>query len=264
MPQRPSRPLSRRIRPRPGRPARHTNSGIQPKARQDRRKPLNVKVLRRFFLPTWMTYYGFRHYIPFTARWASRDPIGEKGGLNIYCFVENRPGADVDFLGLDRVIVTRLTGHTELWVETWTDDCCRHTGWRKIHFAPRIDSIRNGAQAGGDLLLLRTALRRFAWVAATLFEGVVYIEDPSEAVQPEDRVPPKEGSTLFFSDCAADRKVLDSALAMKGNPPDYNTLFFNCRHFTRWLAPEGLTDRFYQEPSFTLNPIPDVHPTPKK
>ncbi len=100
MPARPSRPLSRRIRARPGRPARHTNSGIQPKARQDRRKPLNVKALRRFFMPTWMTYYGFRHYGPVSGRWPGRDPIGEEAGLNLYGALANDFASRIDFLGL--------------------------------------------------------------------------------------------------------------------------------------------------------------------
>jgi RHS repeat-associated protein len=36
-------------------------------------------------------YYGFRFYDPNTQRWPSRDPIGEKGGKNLYAFVRNTP-----------------------------------------------------------------------------------------------------------------------------------------------------------------------------
>jgi hypothetical protein len=35
-----------------------------------------------------------------TGRWPSRDPIGEEGGVNLYCFVENAPLRHVDRLGL--------------------------------------------------------------------------------------------------------------------------------------------------------------------
>ena len=31
----------------------------------------------------------FRYYVPETGRWASRDPMGEEGGLNLYAFVGN-------------------------------------------------------------------------------------------------------------------------------------------------------------------------------
>jgi uncharacterized small protein (DUF1192 family) len=33
--------------------------------------------------------YGYRYYDPVTGRWPSRDPIGEKGGVNLYGFVGN-------------------------------------------------------------------------------------------------------------------------------------------------------------------------------
>ena len=38
---------------------------------------------------TTFIYYNFRYYNPQLARWLSRDPIGEKGGLNLYVMVEN-------------------------------------------------------------------------------------------------------------------------------------------------------------------------------
>jgi RHS repeat-associated protein len=45
-------------------------------------------------------YYGFRYYDPVTGRWPNRDPIGERGGLNLYGFVGNNPIRWYDFLGL--------------------------------------------------------------------------------------------------------------------------------------------------------------------
>ena len=50
---------------------------------------------RRMRLPE----YGFRYYIPVSGRWASRDPIGEAGGINLYGFVENMPMVLVDAFG---------------------------------------------------------------------------------------------------------------------------------------------------------------------
>ena len=35
-------------------------------------------------------YYGYRIYIPNDGRWASKDPIGEAGGSNLYAFVGKR------------------------------------------------------------------------------------------------------------------------------------------------------------------------------
>jgi len=49
---------------------------------------------------TGLTYYGYRYYSPNTGRWISRDPIGERGGINLYGFVGNGPVGYVDPLGL--------------------------------------------------------------------------------------------------------------------------------------------------------------------
>jgi RHS repeat-associated protein len=47
-----------------------------------------------------LVYYGFRYYDPVTGRWPSRDPIGEKGGLNVYGMVWNGVVSKIDFLGM--------------------------------------------------------------------------------------------------------------------------------------------------------------------
>ncbi len=44
-------------------------------------------------------YYGYRYYDPITGRWPSRDPIAERGGLNLYGFVRNSPQHKIDVLG---------------------------------------------------------------------------------------------------------------------------------------------------------------------
>ena len=44
-------------------------------------------------------YYGFRYYDPTTGRWPNRDPIDERGGLNLYGFVGNNAIKFVDING---------------------------------------------------------------------------------------------------------------------------------------------------------------------
>jgi uncharacterized protein RhaS with RHS repeats len=47
-----------------------------------------------------VTYYTYRWYDPVTGRWPSRDPIQERGGLNLYGFVGNDGIGITDTLGL--------------------------------------------------------------------------------------------------------------------------------------------------------------------
>ena len=49
---------------------------------------------------TGLGYWGYRYYDPITGRWLSRDPIGERGGENIYGFIQNDPVDVIDNLGL--------------------------------------------------------------------------------------------------------------------------------------------------------------------
>jgi RHS repeat-associated protein len=57
-------------------------------------------------LVTGFLYYGYRYYDPNTGRWPSRDPIGERGELNLYGFVFNRPLSWIDRLGWEPVDLT--------------------------------------------------------------------------------------------------------------------------------------------------------------
>jgi RHS repeat-associated protein len=49
---------------------------------------------------TGLSYCGYRYYDPETGRWLSRDPIGERGGVNLYGMVGNDPVNHYDVLGL--------------------------------------------------------------------------------------------------------------------------------------------------------------------
>jgi hypothetical protein len=61
---------------------------------RQRRVPLRCRRLR-----PGVAYYGYRYYDPVTGRWPSRDPIGERGGVNLYGFVENNAVSFWDLLG---------------------------------------------------------------------------------------------------------------------------------------------------------------------
>jgi RHS repeat-associated protein len=50
---------------------------------------------------TDLIYFGYRYYNPSSGKWVNRDPLGEKGGENLYVFAKNDSLGSVDFLGMD-------------------------------------------------------------------------------------------------------------------------------------------------------------------
>ena len=56
-------------------------------------------------------YYGYRFYDPGAGRWLNRDPIGERGGLNLYGMVGNDAVGRVDVLGLRDCHIRIYVGH---------------------------------------------------------------------------------------------------------------------------------------------------------
>lgn len=60
---------------------------------------------------TGLYYYGYRFYDPVTGRWPSRDPIAEKGGVNLYGFIENKSINGIDCLGMIKV---QIKGEVDL------------------------------------------------------------------------------------------------------------------------------------------------------
>lgn len=59
--------------------------------------------------------YKYRHYASVLGRWPSRDPIEEKGGVNLYGFVGNEPIYMVDLLGLTGSSRRVNVHHTKHW-----------------------------------------------------------------------------------------------------------------------------------------------------
>jgi RHS repeat-associated protein len=64
---------------------------------------------------TGLYNYGYRYYHPQLGKWPSRDPIGERGGCNLYGFVGNDGTNRVDRLGLIPNI------------GLWDKDCCTNS-----------------------------------------------------------------------------------------------------------------------------------------
>ncbi len=56
----------------------------------------------------WLNY-GYRYYIPALGRWPSKDPIEEKGGINLYGALGNDSVNGVDYLGLKNLSFENCT-----------------------------------------------------------------------------------------------------------------------------------------------------------
>jgi len=63
------------------------------------KRPPGIRLKSRRPLPA-VAYYGYRYYDPLTGRWQSRDPIQERGGVNLYLMSRNSLISFYDLLGL--------------------------------------------------------------------------------------------------------------------------------------------------------------------
>ena len=145
----------------------------------NRRQPLRTR-LGNASAPTktasGVLYYGFRYYDATTGRWPSRDPIEERGGFNLYGFVDNDSINGWDYLGLygpldpesSRLLqeANRIhpdnTGPVEIWIPDPLIKHCFNDGWMRhcvssCKLAHRLGSVLDilvqlAAQiTGGDL-----------------------------------------------------------------------------------------------------------------
>ncbi|GBC63464.1 hypothetical protein DENIS_4458 [Desulfonema ishimotonii] len=71
---------------------------------------------------TGLVYYGFRYYSAELGRWISRDPIGEKGGLNLYRVVGNNSVNTFDILGMWKATKESRGEKRRLYLRTDNND----------------------------------------------------------------------------------------------------------------------------------------------
>lgn len=74
---------------------------------------------------TGLVYYGYRYYNPELGRWLSRDPIGERGGVNLYGMVGNNAVNKWDYLGL-------YTNAESAWCRKYKGCCLMSAGGEDI------------------------------------------------------------------------------------------------------------------------------------
>jgi len=78
----------------------------------------------------WL-YYGYRYLDTVNGRWPSRDPIGEKGGVNLFGMAGNDTVNGVDFLGLAYPGAEQVQPATPDWLPK-VSDIARGKGWSHL------------------------------------------------------------------------------------------------------------------------------------
>ena len=76
----------------------HRSEGGQKRASYG---PPRIRILstKYYDTETELYYYGYRYYSDELGRWLNRDPLGERGGKNLYGFISNNPVNGYDYLG---------------------------------------------------------------------------------------------------------------------------------------------------------------------
>jgi len=86
-----------------------------------------------FDTETGLSYYGYRYYNTRLGRWISRDPIGERSGLDLYGFIGISPANQVDLLGMNYV---RPPAYIDRQQPGSCGSILRHLGGSQRRFPP--------------------------------------------------------------------------------------------------------------------------------
>jgi len=122
-------PILTRFREEPGNETRHVST-VSTHA-DDNPFRFSTKVTDD---ETGLVYYGYRYYSPILGRWISRDPIGEKGGLNLARLSRNQPISYVDALGLQEPAAQGPTLKVEATNGGPRYDCEKNKVWASVNF----------------------------------------------------------------------------------------------------------------------------------
>jgi RHS repeat-associated protein len=94
-----------------------------------------------------LVYYGYRFYDPDRGRWPNRDPMGERGGLNLYGMVGNDAVNSIDYLG-NNPIDPSENGATEIKKNKKGQSYTRVRSCNIVIFLGNNDTVPQGRISG--------------------------------------------------------------------------------------------------------------------
>ena len=180
-------------------------------------------------------YFGRRFYSPRLARWLSRDPIEEDGGLNLYAYCGNNAVSNYDELGLNVTLTTGNRGaswwqignrflHQEICVDTWVwnrRSCCwNRTGRSCFSFAATGIGI---GMPGGK------------WLGVDSIKGPGILR--GKVYQTEDQGL-KDAETLETTPCQ-DKAFMEYLISLIGQKDTYSVGRHSCRTFSQAMMEEA-------------------------
>jgi RHS repeat-associated protein len=193
---------------------------------------------------------GARFYSAILARWINRDPIGERGGRNLYTFVKNEPAAHTDGLGqmgnAPPGVVTKGCCGSKGY-DLSTECCCKDKVYSKAMKPSGIKRCCAHDWTG--------VIPDHCWIewpggsaglypdASAPFGGLW--GSPGIVAFPESYVPVDKQCTEFqLSDCVCNITAVKACVADVASkhangtwlPPTYNFGVFDCRHYPSYLV----------------------------
>jgi len=103
-----------------------------------------------------VAYYGYRYYDPVTGRWPSRDPLVERGGMNLYGFVGNDGVNKWDIYG-------KITAPGCPFGIVKDAECMRNALQDQVTANSNARSVFDGAIATAEATI---AIARIGWAGA--------------------------------------------------------------------------------------------------
>jgi RHS repeat-associated protein len=163
--------------------------------------------------------YGYRYYDPTTGRWPSRDPIGERGGYNLYRFANNNGVNLVDVLGLELEFYKPTSGAGGYYTMKVVGKSFIARIGNNMGTRPRAQiEIDEPKPSLGDLITRNLVLGGI-WLALAGKTDADYSEDPSDDKLSTTGFDYRLYTKKEFRWCCEDSKIV--GLTLSGTKLDF-------------------------------------------